>query len=454
MRTLATGVPAPKVFASLLVAAPIAAILLSGCQPAGSQPHGGMPPPEVNVVTIAPQTLPQIFEYTGQTAGSREVEVRARVTGVLQKRSYTEGGKVGQGQSLYSIDPAPFEVALASAEAGLASAEAAVTSAEARLAQARRTAARYKPLYEARATSQKEYDDAVSAEQIADAEVKAARAKAGEARAKVNEARLNLKYTRVEAPVSGIIGRALRPEGTLVSGPDVLLTTVTQTDPIYVYFGISDTEHLRLQRDVDEKRLVLPRDGRFEVSVKLADGSTYARAGRMSFSDVRVSGATGTAESRAELPNPNGVMRPGQFVRVTLKGASRPGAIAVPQRAVLEGPKGKFVYVVNAESKVEPRPVEVGEWAGDAWIVNSGLKAGDRVVVDGLMKIGPGAPVRVADPTAPKGAGNSTAPKGAGESGAPKGAAPGEPGKGGAPAAKSGDKAADKAIDKSADKKG
>ena len=414
MRTVAVR-PCAR-FAALALAAAAAAAFLSGCQPAGSQPHGGMPPPEVNVLTVAPQTLPQSFEYTGQTAGSREVEVRARVTGILQKRSYVEGGRVAEGQSLYTIDPAPFDLALASAEAGVASADAAVVSAEARLAQARRNGARMKPLFEAKAASQKDYDDAVSAEQVADADLKAARAKALEARARVNEARLNLKYTRVESPVSGIIGRSQRPEGTLVSGPDVLLATVTQTDPVYVYFGVSDSEHLRMQRDVNEKRLVLPKDGRFDVSVTLADGSIYARTGRLSFSDVRVSGATGTAESRAELPNPGGVLRPGQFVRVMLRGATRPGAIAVPQRAVLEGPKGKFVYLVNAESRIEPRPVEVGEWAGGAWIVNSGLKEGDRVVIDGLMKIGPGAPVRVADPKA--------------ASAAPQGAGKGEPGKG------------------------
>ncbi len=436
-------VPRPAIpdSAALALAAVLAAAVLSGCQPAGSQPRGGMPPPEVSVITIAPQTLPQSFEYTGQTAGSREVEVRARVTGILQKRGYAEGGRVAQGQSLYTIDPAPFDVALAGAEAGAAGADAAVVSAEARLAQARRNGARLKPLFEARAASQKDFDDAVSSEQIADADLKAARARAGEARAKVNEARLNLKYTRVDSPVSGIIGRSQRPEGTLVSGPDVLLATVSQTDPVYVYFGVSDNEHLRLQRDVAEKRLVLPKDGRFDVAVTLADGSTYARTGRLSFSDVRLSGVTGTAESRAELPNPNGVLRPGQFVRVTLRGAMRPGAITVPQRAVLDGPRGKFVYLVNAESRVEPRPVEVGEWAGGAWIVNSGLREGDRVVIDGLMKIGPGAPVRVAAPGADKGA----APGGA------AGALPVDAGKAPEPDAAG---AAAKSAEKAADKKG
>src|SRR6266446_7167414 len=367
--------------ASALSIAAVAS-LLSGCEPANSQPHAGMPPPEVAVVTVQPQSVPATFEYIGQTAGSREVEVRARVTGIVLKRNYLVGAPVAQGQSMFTIDPAPFEVAAARAEAAL-------TSAEAKLAQAKRNSARLKPLFEIKAASQKDYDDAASAEQIAQAEVKTARAN-------LADARLNIGYTRVEAPVSGIAGRALRSEGTYVSGPDVLLTTVSQIDPIYVLFGVSDEERLKLARETDAGRLTLPKDGQFEVTVKLADGSVHGKAGKLNFSDVRVSGNTGTSEARAELPNPSGLLHPGQFVRVTLKGAQRPGAIMVPQRAVLEGPKGKFVYVVNSESRAEPRPVELGDWQGNAWIVTAGLNPGDKVIVDGVMKIGPGAPVSIA----------------------------------------------------------
>src|SRR3989441_687313 len=356
----------------------IVSALLSGCEQAASQPQGRVPP-EVAVVAVQAQSVPAAFEYVGQIAGSREVEVRARVTGIVLKRNYREGRPVAQGQSMFTIDPAPFEVAVARAEAALA-------SADARFAQTRRNSARLKPLFEAKAASQKDYDDAASAEQIAQAEVKTARAN-------LADARLNIGYTRVEAPVSGIAGRALRSEGTYVSGPDVLLTTVSQIDPIYVLFGVSDEERLKLARETDAGRLTLPKDGQFEVSVKLAGGSVHGNAGKRNFSDVRVSGNTGTSEARAELPNPGGLLHPGQFVRVTLKGAQRPGAIMVPQRAVLEGPKGKFVYVVNSESKAEPRPVELGDWQGNAWIVTAGLNPGDKVIVDGVMKIGPGAPV-------------------------------------------------------------
>ncbi|MDH5511959.1 MAG: efflux RND transporter periplasmic adaptor subunit [Gammaproteobacteria bacterium] len=343
-----------------------------------------MPPPEVTVVTIEPKTIPATFEYTGQTAGSREVEVRAQVTGILQKRNYAEGGKVAAGQSLFTIDPALYDAALKRAEADLG-------AVQARLRQWQREVARLKPLYKAKAVSQKEYDDVVSNEAIAAADVKAARAR-------VTEARLNLEYTRVESPISGIAGRALRSEGNYVTGPDVLLTTVTQIDPMYVLFGISDEERLKLHRETEAGRLVLPPEGRFDVSVKLAEGGLYPLSGKMNFTGVRVSGTTGTSEARAELPNPEGLLRPGTFVRVILGGAQRPDAILVPQRAVLEGPQGKFVYIVSSDGKAESRPVQLGDWQNDDWIITAGLNPGDKVIVDGVMKIGPGAPVRVAAP--------------------------------------------------------
>jgi membrane fusion protein (multidrug efflux system) len=360
---------------------------LTACGPSagdGKGGHGGFPPAQVSVVTVEAKALPADFEYTGQTLGSREVEVRARVTGILLSRNFVEGGAVHKGQSMYTIDPAPFEAALLRAEADVA-------GADARYGQAKKNAARLKPLYADNAVSQKEYDDAASAEAIGDADLKSARAR-------LTEARLNLLYTKVEAPISGIAGRSQRSEGTLVSGPDVLLTSVTQIDPIWVSFGVPDNEQLRINGEQAAGRLVLPKGGSFEVSLKLADGSVYAQPGRLNFSDVRVSGATGTTDTRAEIPNPKGVLHPGQFVRVTLKGAVRPNALTVPQRAVLEGPQGKFVYLLGADGKAEARPVKVGEWAGDDWIITAGLKAGDKVIVDGVLKIGPGAPVQVAEP--------------------------------------------------------
>jgi membrane fusion protein, multidrug efflux system len=359
-------------------------LLLAACGPSGGG-HGGFPPAQVSVITIEPKTLPASVEYTGQTLGSREIEVRARVTGILLTRNFVEGGPVTKGQSLFTIDPAPFAAVLARAEADVA-------GADARLTQAKKNASRLKPLYAEKAVSQKEFDDSTSGEAVADADLKAARAR-------LTEAQLNLSYTKVEAPATGIAGRAQRSEGSLVSGPDVLLTSVTQIDPIWVSFGVSDNDQLKLNSETAAGRLELPKGGKFEVSVKLADGTVYAQAGKLNFSDVRVSGATGTSETRAEIPNPKGVLRPGQFVRITLSGAVRPNAITVPQRAVLEGPQGKFVYVLSAESKADPRPVQVGDWFGDEWIIQSGLKAGDKVIVDGVARIfAPGSPVVVAEP--------------------------------------------------------
>jgi membrane fusion protein (multidrug efflux system) len=335
---------------------------------------------------VEPKPLPLTFEYVGQTSGSREVEVRARVTGILLKRNFEEGTPVKQGQSLFTIDSASYEATVARAEAD-------VGAAQARLEQAKRNAARLKPLYAEKAVSQKDYDDAVSGEAIGTADLKAARAR-------LAEARLNLGYTKVEAPVSGVTSRALRSEGSLVSGPDVLLTTVMQVDPIWVMFGVSDNDQARIQKEIQAGRIAMPQDGQFEVALLLPDGTIYNHMGKLNFTDIRISPATGTRESRAEMPNPEGTLRPGQFVRVQLRGARVPNAVSVPQRAVLEGPQGKFVYVVNEQNQAEARPVEAGEWSGNTWIITSGLKAGERVITDGVMKLGPGAPVRIADANA------------------------------------------------------
>ena len=341
-----------------------------------------MPPPEVSVVVAQPRDLPASFEYVGQIAGVREVEVRPRVSGILERWNYQEGAKVAAGQSLFTIDSAPYRAVLARAEAQLASAEAS-------LAQSSRDATRLKPLFEAKAVSQKDYDDAVSSAQVASANVKAAQAA-------ITEARLNLLYTRVEAPISGITSRALQSEGSLVQAQQSLLTTISQIDPIHVIFSFTESEHLKFTRAVEEGRLVLPKGGKFDVRLKLADGSVYARAGKVDFTDVRVDPNTGTIEARAVVANPQGLLRPGQFARVTLAGGVRPGAIAIPQRAVLEGPGTKIVLTVNAQGIVEPRPVQVGDWSGEDWIILGGLNAGDQVIVDGVVKARPGSPVKIA----------------------------------------------------------
>jgi len=372
--------------------APLIALgLAAGCGQKGPGGHGGanggMPPTLVAVQEVGTKTIPVELEYPAQTAGSREVEVRARVPGIVLKRNFEEGAPVRHGQSLFTLDSVSYEAAVGRAEAD-------VSAAEARLGQASRSTKRTKPLYEAKAASQKDYDEAVSAEEVAAADVKSARAR-------LREARLNLEYTKVEAPISGVSSRALKSEGTLVSGPDVLLTTVSQVDPIYVNFGLSEAEQSRLRQDAAAGRITLPKDNRFEVTIKFEDGRVYSRTGKLAFTDVRLNNQTGTSDARAEIPNPAGEVRPGQFVRVILKGAQRPDAIVVPQRAVMEGPTGKLVYVLGAESKAEPRPIQVGEWTGDKeWVVLSGVKPGEKVITDGLVKVFPGAQVQVGDPAA------------------------------------------------------
>lgn len=375
---------------------------LAACGQSQGAPGGAPPPAQVEVVTVQPQTLPVVFEYTGQTQGSREVEVRARVTGILLKRNFNEGSPVREGQSLFTIDPVPFQTALARAEADEA-------AAKARLVQAERNISRMRPLADSGVVSKRDFDDAVAAEQVAAADVKAAAAR-------VTEARLNLGYTRVLAPVSGLAASAPKSEGSLVSGPDVLLTTIVQVHPIRAVFGVPDAEHARIQADIKSRKLLLPGGG-FQVEVLSADGTPLARGGRVQFSEPLVNAATGTVRSQAELPNADNSLKPGQFVRVRLAGASRPDVVHVPQRAVMEGPQGKFVYVVAPSDKPEmkgaevatPRPVQAGEWVdlpgGKSWVIREGLKGGERVITDGLMRIGPGAPVQVAQAQKPAGAG-------------------------------------------------
>jgi len=366
-----------------LALAATSVFLATACDKPSAQQTAQMPPPEVNVVTVQPRDIAATFEQVGQTAGVREVEVRPRVTGILQHWNYKEGSTVPAGRSLFTIDPAPFQATVARADADLA-------SALAKDAQTQRDIERLQPLYEQGMVSRKAFDDALSAKEVAAAGVKSSKAA-------LTQAKLDLAYTRVEAPISGVTSRALKSEGSLVEAQQTLLTTISQIDPIHVIFSISESEHLRLNREAAAGRLQLPKDGRFTVTVRLSDGTTSARPGRVDFSDVRINPETGTSEARAVLPNSDQSLRPGQFVRVTLAGATYINALAVPQRAVLEGPTGKIVMTVNAQSMVEPRPVEVGQWAGADWIITSGLNPGDRVIVDGLMKVRPGAPVKIAE---------------------------------------------------------
>jgi membrane fusion protein (multidrug efflux system) len=390
-----------------------AATLLAAC---GQQQQGGFhgfPPAQVTTMVMQPRTLPATYEYVGQTQGSKEVEVRARVTGILEKRLFNEGGWVKAGQPLFIIDPKPLQAQSAAAQAEVARVQAQVTQAD-------RELARLKPLAEKRAVGQKEADDAASNADLARAGLKAAEAKAAE----VN---LNLGYTRVVAPITGLSSRANKSEGSLVTANDTLLTLIWQVDPIWIPFSVSENDRLALDRAVATGKLTLPKDNAYDVTIKLSDGSTFPRKGKINFSDTRVNPTTGTYEMRAEIANADGALKPGQFVRVMLKGAVRNNAIAVPQVAVQDGAQGKFVYVTGKDKDGKDiavvRPVTLGDWVEvdgtNLWVVESGLKAGDTVIVDGIAKLQPGGAIAVGG--TPGGA-PGTAP--AAGKGADKGAPP------------------------------
>jgi membrane fusion protein (multidrug efflux system) len=419
----------PSRAAALPALTTLLALATAACTPSGGQGGGfhGFPPAEVTTLTAAPQSFPVSFEYVGQTIGSKDVEVRARVTGIVEKRLYQEGQPVKAGQPLFVIDPKPYAAQVAAADADVA-------RAQAQKAQADRESARLKPLAERKAIGQKEADDAASNADLAAAAVKSATAK-------LDELKLNLGYTRVVAPISGLSSRAQVSEGALATQNTTLLTTISQTDPIWVAFTISENEQLRLNKATAAGQLALPKDNAFEVTIKLSDGSTFPRRGKINFADTRVNPTTGTYEMRAEVPNGDLALKPGQFVRVVLRGAERKNAIAVPQAAVLDGPQGKFVYVTGKDKDgkdvAQPRPVVVGDWvdAGgtNQWLIESGLKPGDVVITDGIAKIMPGGPIHLA--------GAGTAPAGAPGQAAsgPVGTAGKDTAKGAAPAATAGD---------------
>ena len=355
------------------------------------------PPVPVSVIAVTAGPVPYIGEYVGETESSREVEIRARVEGFLESIEYREGSVVHDGDVLFQMDRKPFVAALDAAQAELAAQQARLTTASANLK-------RVAPLAAEDALSQKDLDDAQGQKDAAIAAVEGARAK-------VQQAEINLGYTTIQSPVTGVTSFARKQPGSFISpGPDSLLTYVSALDPMRVNFSISENDQLRYQKLISEGKLIRPADGKYMVKVVLGDGTVLPAPGRVTFGDASFSRETGTFLVRAELPNKDGMLRPGQFVRVLLEGSSWKDAIQVPQRAVMQGPQGNFVWVVDAESKAQPRPVVLGPLGDGAWLIQQGLQSGDRVVVDGGLKLGPGVPVTVtpagdaakpADQTAP-----------------------------------------------------
>jgi membrane fusion protein (multidrug efflux system) len=344
-------------------------------------------PSEVTVIQVEPGETPVTFEYTAQTESSQLVEIRTRVSGFLDKRTYKEGSQVSAGQTLFQIDRKPFEAQLAAARGEL-------SAQQARLAVAQATLARVKPLVEQNALSKKDLDDAIGSERTAAAAVEVARAN-------VMSAELNLGYTTIKSPIKGLASFAKMQEGSYLNAnsQDALLTTVAALDPMRVNFSASENEILKYRDKIAKGLLRTPSQDKYTVAVELADGSTYEHKGQITFADTSFSQGTGTMLVRAEVANPNGDLVPGQFVRARLIGASYPKGILVPQKAVQQGGQGYFVWVVDPQNKARPRPVEVGSWIGDQWLVLGGLDAGDVVVVDGFMRLAPGAPVKMLAPS-------------------------------------------------------
>jgi len=339
-------------------------------------------PPEVSVIEITPGDTPVTYEFVGSTVSSQQVEVRARVDGFLNDRLYIEGSIVKAGQVMFQMDPKPFEAQLAATKGALAEQEAKLWTAQANLK-------RVKPLAQANAVSKKDLDDATG-------RVNSAAAAVEMARADVETAQLNLGYTTINAPVTGISSYARIQNGAYINQQSGPLTYVAQLDPIWVDFSISEDEMLKLQEQVKKGLLRFPANDAFVVAIVLADGSIYPQTGKIFFRDANYSSQTGTFLIRATFENPDGTLRPGQFVRVRVKGAIRPEAILVPQTAVLQGAGGFFVWIVDRDGKAQPRPVEVGDWQGDNWFVFKGLSAGDRVITDGIIRLAAGTPVRIA----------------------------------------------------------
>jgi membrane fusion protein, multidrug efflux system len=376
-------------FKSLILLAWAIGILASftACQQEAQPP--APPPPAVNVVTIRPQTIPAVFEYVGVAQSSHLVEIRARVEGYLEKIAYREGDLVHANDLLFELDSKPFLAALAQAKA-------VEEQQEALLWDAQRAVERFKPLYEQKAASKRDLDNALAQEQGAKAAVNAAKAQ-------VTQAELNLGYTKIHSPITGLSGQSKFREGALVSpGAASLMTTISALDPIWVNFNVSEGDMLKYREEVVKGHLKLPKDLNFEIEVILANGSALPSKGKVDFADPNLQAATGSMNVRAVIPNPEEILKPGQFVRTRLIGATRPDAIVVPQRAVMQGSKGLFVYLVNNENVVEIAPVEAGAWYKEDWIIKSGLRKDDKVIVDGTNKVMPGMTVKAEELSEPK----------------------------------------------------
>ena len=367
----------PRLTAIFLAGAVIGG--LPGCkQEAASTP--APPIPEVQVITVTTQSVPDEPEFIGQTESSRPVEIRSQVTGIIKEWSFQEGRDVKKGARLYQIDPVPFQAALLSAKAKVA-------QAGARLVQAEQNLARVKPLLAEQAVSQKDVDDAVAEELAAKAALEAAKGD-------LVKAKFDFDNTLITAPIDGMIERTRVYEGRLVAAQSDLLTIVHQVDPMYVTVSAPETFLLKRQRDIIAKKIQHPGVYQLRGTIIFLDGTTYPHEGTLDLLDVGMRTETGSRPARVTFPNPERLLVPGQFVTVRFKGTVKTEAILVPQRAVQQGPKGPVLYVVANGDKVEIRDVQATSWQGNQWLIEEGLHAGEQVVVGGFQRIMPGVPVK------------------------------------------------------------
>ena len=339
------------------------------------------PPPEVAVLEVQAAEVPFPAEYAGRVAAFRNVEVRPRVNGLLLSRDYQEGTRVAEGQVLFRIDPATYEVALARAEAQLQQAQAS-------LRQAEENFRRVEELERRQVATERQRDEALAQRDIARANIQLAEAE-------ISSARLNLGYTTVTAPVAGVTALESPPIGTLIQAQTTLLTTVTQLDPAYVSFSFTEGE-AQAFRELNERRAQPISEQDLTVELHYGNGAIFPRPGRIDTSAQRVDPQTGTIEARAIFPNPDGALLPGQFVRVVVRGVSLPDAIVIPHQAVSQGPQGPSVFVVGENNVAQARPIRLGQEVAGGWVVREGLRSGERIVAEGIIRVRPGAPVRPA----------------------------------------------------------
>jgi membrane fusion protein (multidrug efflux system) len=346
-------------------------------QQAGQTP----PPPPVTVIEVKTQTVPLSYQYAARITAFRQVDVRARVGGILLKRNFIEGAEVKAGDVLFMLDPATYQ-------ADVAKSKALLQQAEAQLSQTQREEKRTGSLFDQKVGSEKARDDAISARELAEALV-------ASARAALQTAQLNLDYTSVTAPVDGITSLEQVSEGSLIgtSGDTGLLTSITQLDPVYVNFSFSDIEAAEVRRLVDLKKAKgeAPKLG---VKISFGDGTTYNQDGVVDFTSSTIDVSTGTLQARAVVANPDRRLLPGQFVRSTVTGVSLDNAIVIPEVALMQSPQGQFVYTVDKDGKAHVNPLTLGQKVGDQWLVLSGLGAGDKLITEGIMKVRPGSPVQ------------------------------------------------------------